>query len=109
MATLKDVIGKLVAFRNERDWKQFHNPKDLSLAVSIEASELNELFLWKESNEVDINKVKEEVADILSFTLLLCDHYGFDPIQVVEEKIRLNEMKYPVALAKGTAKKYNEL
>ena len=106
---MQDVISKLRQFRDERDWKQFHNPKDLSLALSIEASELLEVFLWKSSEDADVGKVKEELADVLAYAFLLADSYDLDISEIVLEKIRKNELKYPVDKAKGTAKKYTDL
>jgi NTP pyrophosphatase (non-canonical NTP hydrolase) len=106
------LMSELQKFRDARNWDQFHNSKDLALAISIEASELNELFLWKtieESEKVDKNKLKEELADVLAFSLLLSGKHGFDVKEMVLEKIRKNNKKYPVEKAKGTAKKYNEL
>ena len=106
------LIDELVKFRDARQWEQFHNTKDLALALSIEAAELNELFLWKpveECENVDRERLKEELADILAFTLLLAGKHGFDVREIVLEKIRKNNEKYPVAKSKGTAKKYNEL
>jgi len=103
---------ELAKFRDARHWEQFHNTKDLAIAISIEAAELNELFLWKtteEAEKVDKNKIKEELADILAFTLLLAGKHGFDVKEMVIEKINKNNEKYPVEKAKGTAKKYNEL
>ena len=85
---MKDVILKLRQFRDERDWKQFHNPKDLSLALSIEASELLEVFLWKSSEDADVGKVKEELADVLAYAFLLADSYDLDISEIVLEKIR---------------------
>ena len=109
MTEIQEIIQTLIKFRNERDWQQFHNPKDLSLAISIEAAELLELFLWKKAEEANKEKVKEELADILSFSFLLAEKYGFDIKEIVLEKIRKNAEKYPVDKAKGTAKKYDEL
>lgn len=109
MDSLQEITKALLDFRNERDWEQFHNPKDLSLAISIEAAELLELFLWKKAEEANKEKVKEELADILSFSFLIAEKYGFDIKQIVLEKIEANSKKYPVDKAKGTAKKYNEL
>lgn len=109
MNDIKDITQALLKFRNERDWEQFHNPKDLALAINIEAGELLELFLWKSAEEANKEKVKEELADIFSFSFLLADKYGFDVKQIVLDKIKLNAEKYPVDKAKGTAKKYNEL
>jgi NTP pyrophosphatase (non-canonical NTP hydrolase) len=106
------VIKELIKFRDERDWEQFHDSKNLALAISLEASELNELFLWKKGDDVEnvkIDKIKEELADILSFTFLLAEKHKLDVFEIVLEKIKQNAEKYPVAKAKGTAKKYNEL
>lgn len=108
----KDIIEQLLKFRDDRDWKQFHDSKNLATAISIEAAELNELYLWKtikESEEVDIEKVKEELADILSFAFLLAEKHGLDPFEIVADKIKLNGEKYPVDKAKGTATKYTDL
>ncbi len=109
MKDIDDIITELIKFRNERDWEQFHNPKDLALAINIEAGELLELFLWKSADKANKEKVKEELADILSFAFLLADKYGFDVKQIILDKIKLNAEKYPVDKAKGTAKKYDEL
>jgi len=105
----EEIIQALLKFRDERDWEQFHNPKDLALAISIEAGELLELFLWKNAEEANKEKVKEELADIFSFAFLLAEKYGFDVKDIVLEKIKMNSEKYPIGKAKGSAKKYNEL
>jgi len=105
----EEIIQALLKFRDERDWEQFHNPKDLALAISIEAGELLELFLWKNAEEANKEKVKEELADIFSFAFLLAEKYGFDVKDIVLEKIKENSEKYPIGKAKGSAKKYNEL
>ena len=109
MKEFEEVIQALLKFRNERDWEQFHNPKDLAIAINVEAGELLELFLWKNAKDANTEKVKEELADIFAFAFLLADKYGFDVKQMVLEKIKLNGEKYPVDKAKGTAKKYDEL
>jgi len=112
MNEIQILIIELQKFRDERNWKQFHTSKDLALAISIEAAELNELFLWKPTEEcelVDRNKLKEELADVFAFSLLLAGKHGFDVKEIVLEKIRKNGEKYPVEKSKGTAKKYNEL
>lgn len=106
---MDELIEQLRQFRDERDWKQFHNPKDLALALSIESGELLEAFLWKTSEDADKDKVREELADVLAFALLLADNYDFDIREIVLEKIQKNAQKYPVDKAKGTARKYNEL
>jgi NTP pyrophosphatase (non-canonical NTP hydrolase) len=109
MKETEEIINELIKFRNERDWEQFHNPKDLALAINIEAGELLELFLWKNAEDANKEKVKEELADIFSFAFLLANKYGFDVKQIVFDKIKLNSEKYPVTKSKGTAKKYDEL
>ena len=109
MSDIKEITEELIRFRNERDWEQFHNPKDLSLAISIEAGELLEHFLWKDPEEAKKEKIKEELADIFAYAFLLAEKYNFDVKDIVLKKIKKNAEKYPVAKAKGTAKKYNEL
>lgn len=109
MATFEELIDIIVKFRDERDWEQFHNAKDLALALSIEAAELNQLFLWKSPEEANIEKIKEELADILNYALLIANKYGFDVSQIILDKIKKNAEKYPVDKAKGSSKKYNEL
>ena len=106
---IKEITEILLKFRDERDWAQFHNPKDLALALNIEAGELLEAFLWKSSEQADIGKVKEELADVFALALLLADKYDFDVKQIVLEKMEKNALKYPVEKARGVAKKYTEL
>jgi len=109
MTDFKDTIKKLIEFRDQRNWKQFHNSKDLAIAISIEASELLELFLWKENEDVDLDKLKEELADIFAFAFLLAEKHGLDINDIVLEKIAKNSEKYPINKAKGTSKKYTDL
>jgi NTP pyrophosphatase (non-canonical NTP hydrolase) len=112
MSDIQTITDALIRFRDERQWAQFHDSKNLALAISIEAAELNELFLWKEGSAVegvDKNRLKEELADIFSFCFLLADKHKLDVAEMIMEKIRLNDKKYPVEKARGTAKKYNEL
>ena len=109
MSDFDAIIDALKKFRDERDWEQFHNPKDLSLAISIEASELLELFLWKNAEDANLEKVKEELADVFSFAFLLADKYDLNVKDIVINKVNQNAVKYPVEKSKGTAKKYNEL
>lgn len=106
---MEKALQALLKFRNERDWEQFHNPKDLALAINIEAGELLELFLWKDAEDAKKDRVKEELADVFSFALLLAEKYDFDVEEIVLDKIKSNAKKYPVDKAKGTAKKYDEL
>ena len=112
MRDIKEIIAELIKFRNERDWAQFHDTKNLATAISIEAAELNEIFLWKdvkESDAVDKEKIKEELADIFAYAFLLAEKHNLDVKQIVLDKIKRNGEKYPVDKAKGSAKKYNEL
>lgn len=109
MSDIKTIMDELIRFRDDRDWEQFHNPKDLALAISVEAGELLELFLWKEAAEANVEKVKEELADVLTFSFLLAHKYGLDIQQIMLEKMATNAKKYPVDKAKGNARKYNEL
>ena len=112
MSDIQQLIDALVAFRDEREWQQFHDTKNLAVALSIEAAELNELFLWKDvaaSETVDKEKIKEELADVLAYALLLAEKQGLDVKQLVLEKIAKNAEKYPVDKARGSAQKYTEL
>ena len=109
MSDIQELIDAIATFNHERDWEQFHNTKDLALAINIEAGELLENFLWKKAGEEKVEKVKEELADIIAFSLLMASKYGFDVKETVLEKIKANSLKYPVDKAKGSAKKYNEL
>ena len=104
-----EITGVLLKLRDERDWSQFHTVKDLALALNIEAGELLEAFLWKSSEQADIDKVKEELADVFAFAFLLAEKYDLDVKQIVLEKMEQNAQKYPVEKARGVAKKYTEL
>ena len=112
MSEIENIIQELVKFRDERDWAQFHDTKNLATALSIEAAELNELFLWKdltESESVDKDKIKEELADVFAYALLIAQKHNFNVSEIILNKIQLNRLKYPVEKAKGTSKKYSEL
>ena len=109
MNDINHITEKLLEFRDERDWEQFHNPKDLALALNVEAGELLELYLWKDANEANVEKVKEELADVFTFSFLLAERYGLDVKEIILEKIDKNKLKYPVDKSKGNAKKYTEL
>lgn len=109
MSEITKIIDALIEFRNDRDWKQFHNPKDLAIAINVEAGELLELFLWKNPEDAKQEKIKEELADVFAFAFLLADKMNFNVHDIVMEKIRKNGEKYPIVKAKGNAKKYNEL
>jgi len=103
------LIRQIVEFRDRRNWAQFHNPKDLALGLSIEAAELNELFLWKKPEEADPARVREELADILIFALMLLEKYGLDLEEIVQEKLAANAEKYPADKARNSAAKYTDL
>lgn len=109
MSDLDELRKAIVQFTQERDWDQFHNGKDLALALSIEAAELNEAFLWKNAKDVNVDKVKEELADVFNYAILIADKYDLDIKQIILDKLRRNAEKYPVDKAYGSAKKYNEL
>lgn len=104
-----DITKKILAFRDARDWKQFHNSKDLALALSIESSELLEIFLWKGNEDFDIEKLKEELADVFMYAFLLADKHQLDVQEIIEKKIDVNNTKYPIEKAKGNATKYDKL
>ena len=106
---IQQLTEILRRFRDERDWAQFHNAKDLAMALNIESAELLEVFLWKAPEQADIDSVKEELADVITFALLLADKYELDVKQIVLEKMAKNALKYPVEKSKGSAKKYTEL
>ena len=111
---LSRTIDKIIGFRDERDWRQFHDPKNLAEAISIEAGELLENFLWMttgESKEIDstkLDKIRNEVSDILIYMVYLCNVLNIDLIEEVENKIEKNRKKYPVDKSKGSSKKYTE-
>ena len=109
---LDDLKEEIIKFRDQRNWKQFHNPKDLSISISIEASELLENFQWKSSEEAVALKVKdiqEELADVLIYSILLADAMDFDINEIIREKLEKNNMKYPAEKAFGKKEKYTEL
>ena len=108
----QETINQVLKFRDDRNWKQFHNPKDLALSISLEAAELLEVFQWSGSDtmcESKIDKIREELADVLNYCVLMADVCGLDIDEIVQEKIKKNNAKYPVEKAKGSAKKYDEL
>jgi len=108
----KETIEQVLKFRDDRNWSQFHNPKDLALSISLEAAELLEIFQWSGADLVcdkKRDKIKEELADVLNYCILMADACGLDMDEIIQEKIRRNNEKYPVEKAKGTAKKYDEL
>ena len=109
MNDIEAIIAELRKFNQERDWDQFHNGKDLAIGLSIEASELLECFLWKKPEDASIDKIREELADVLNFAFQMADKYNLDIKEIMLDKIQRNANKYPVEKAKGSAKKYDEL
>ena len=109
MTQIEELQRDIQKFSEERDWKQFHNGKDLAIALSIEANELLESYLWKQPEDVNVEKVKEELADVINYAMQIATKYNLDVEQIVRDKLKKNAEKYPVEKAKGTAKKYNEL
>lgn len=108
----KETIDKVLKFRDDRNWKQFHNPKDLAISISLEAAELLEVFQWSADDTVfedKKDKIREELADVLNYCVLMADACGLDMDEIIVEKISKNEEKYPVEKAKGSAKKYTQL
>ena len=114
---LPPLVKQILAFRDERDWAQFHTPKNLAAALAIEAAELQELMLWKSEREVvDLinskpghGKLSDEIADVLIYGILFCESAGIDPEVAIRIKLKKNAEKYPVGEAKGNAKKYTDL
>ena len=99
-------------FRDERDWRKFHNEKDLAISISLEASELLELFQWKKSEEVvekSLQEIREELADVFIYSFMMADNLNLDVEEIIKSKLDLNEQKYPVEKSRGSNKKYNEL
>jgi len=108
----EETINKILKFRDDRDWKQFHNPKDLAISISLEAAELLEVFQWSGadvSNEGKQDKIKEELADVVNYCVLMADACELNLDEIVQEKIKINERKYPVEKAKGRSDKYDKL
>jgi len=112
---MKELTKKIRAFAQNRDWDQFHSPKNLAMALSVEVAEVVEHFQWltqEESQQPDadkMNKLREEIGDVMIYLARLADRLGIDPVQAAEEKMRINEKRYPVEKAKGLATKYTEL
>ena len=108
----QETIDQILAFREERNWKQFHNPKDLAISISLEAAELLEVFQWSADDTVCADKmdqIREELADVVNYCVLMADTCGLDLDEIILEKIKKNAEKYPVDKAYGSKEKYTEL
>lgn len=112
---IKDLQEKIIKFRDKRDWKQFHNPKDLAISMLLESAEVLEHFQWKNAEEMEEhlkknrNDVANELADVFYWILLMSHDLKIDLVKAVNRKMKENEKKYPVKKAKGSHKKYNQL
>ena len=115
MKNIDEFIKKIIEFRDARDWKQFHNPKDVALSLVLEANEVMEHFQWKNNEEIEVyvkdnkDKIGEELADVLYWILLMSSDLKIDILDALEKKMLKNEDKYPVGKAKGKHTKYNKL
>ena len=108
----KDTVDRVLKFRDERNWKQFHNPKDLAISLSLEAAELLEVYQWSGSElecKDKVEKIKEELADILNYCILIAEAYNLDLDEIVLNKLKVNAEKYPVERSRNSSKKYTEL
>lgn len=108
----QETINEVLRLRDDRDWKQFHNPKDLAISISLEAAELLEVFQWSAEDikcENKLGKIKEELADVVNYCILMADACGLDLDEIVREKVKRNNEKYPVEKAFGSKEKYTEL
>ena len=109
---MKELMNRINQLRDDRDWRKFHNEKDLAISISLEASELLELFQWKNSEEVvekSLQEIREELADVFIYSFMLANNLNLDVEEIIKEKIEINAKKYPVELSKGSNKKYTEL
>lgn len=110
--TFEEVVEKALAFREERDWTQFHNPKDLAISISLEAAELLEVFQWSGQDvtvESKTERIKEELADVVIYCIYLADTLGLNLPDAISSKLDENARKYPAEKARGNARKYTEL
>ena len=106
----QETIDQVLKFRDDRNWKQFHNPKDLAISISLEAAELLEVFQWSAEDtgcEGRLDRIREELADVLSYCILMADACGLDLDEIIREKVKKNAEKYPVEKAKGKSAKYD--
>ncbi len=108
----KETVETVTNFRDERDWRQFHNPKDLAISLNLEAAELLEIFQWSGGDlecEEKMGKIREELADVLCYCILMADRCGLDMNEIILEKMKRNGEKYPARLCRGSSAKYTEI
>ena len=108
----EETIQKILQFRDDRDWKQFHNPKDLAISISLEAAELLEIFQWSGADldgREKMDRIREELADVMNYCVLMADACGLDLDEIIRDKVKKNNEKYPVEKAYGSKEKYTEL
>lgn len=108
----QETINEILKFRDDRNWKQFHNPKDLAISISLESAELLEIFQWSADDTAcadKLDKIKEELADVVNYCVLMADACGINLDEIVRDKIKRNSEKYPVEKAFGSKEKYTEL
>ena len=115
MDSIKDITKQIIRFRDERDWKQFHSPKNLAISISLEANELLEHFQWNENDEIDKyvknkkQEIAEEMADVFNYLILMANDLDIDLLKVTEQKLKKSAEKYPIKKAKGNSNKYTIL
>ena len=108
----QETIDQVLKFRDDRNWKQFHNPKDLAISISLEAAELLEIFQWSGEDvycKEKMDQIREELADVLNYSILMADACGLDLDEIIRGKVKKNNEKYPVEKAYGSKEKYTEL
>ena len=108
----QETIDQVLKFRDDRNWKQFHNPKDLAISISLEAAELLEIFQWSGEDvycKEKMDQIREELADVLNYSILMADACGLDLDEIIRDKVKKNNEKYPVEKAYGSKEKYMEL
>lgn len=108
----QETIDQVLKFRDDRNWKQFHNPKDLAISISLEAAELLEIFQWSGEDvycKEKMDQIREKLADVLNYSILMADACGLDLDEIIRDKVKKNNEKYPVEKAYGSKEKYTEL
>jgi NTP pyrophosphatase (non-canonical NTP hydrolase) len=106
---IQEITLAINKFRDDRDWRQFHDPKNLAISLNIESSELLEAFLWKSPEDANIDAIKNELADVFYNAFLIADSYGLNVREIVLDKLKANDLKYPIEKVRGSNKKYNEI